>query len=89
MRKRFHSGLSELRLTKVIYTFDYSFSPAEVVEFFRNYYGPTRRGFDSLKDDDQIALRGELEALWSSHNRATDGTTKVNSEYLEVVARRA
>ena len=89
VRQRFGSGVSNLRLTKVIYTFEYPFSPREVVEFFRKYYGPTQRGFNSLEGDDQRALGGELEDLWSSHNQATDGTTKVDSEYLQVVGTRA
>ena len=39
----------------------------------------------SLDGTARAALRGELIALWSDHNRATDGTTRVQSEYLEVV----
>jgi hypothetical protein len=34
----------------------------------------------------QAALRQDLEQLWTEHNRATDGTTFLESEYLEVVA---
>jgi hypothetical protein len=34
-------------------------------------------------------LRRDLETLWAQHNRATDGTTRVEAEYLEVVAVRA
>ncbi len=88
VRKRFASGIADLRLTRVIYTFDYPFPPADVVELFRTYYGPTKRGFDSLVESRRHLLRQELETLWSSHNKATDGTTRVDSEYLEVVARR-
>lgn len=87
--RRFASGVSDLRLTTVTYTFEYPFPPADVVEFFRKYYGPTNRGFASLGAEDQAGLRAELEALWSSRNEATDGTTRVTSEYLEVVATRA
>jgi SAM-dependent methyltransferase len=89
VRNRFGSGVADLRLTKVIYTFQYPFAPAQVVELFRQYYGPAKRGFDSLSEDDQRRLRRELESFWSAENQATDGTTRVDSEYLEVVARRA
>ena len=34
----------------------------------------------------QAALRRDLEQLWSEHNRATDGTTRYDAEYLEVEA---
>jgi hypothetical protein len=33
-------------------------------------------------------LRKDLEQLWTSNNRATDGTTSVEAEYLEVIAMR-
>ncbi|MDQ3221505.1 MAG: SAM-dependent methyltransferase, partial [Acidobacteriota bacterium] len=36
--------------------------------------------------DGQAALRADLEQLWTDNNRATDGTTEVESEYLEVRA---
>ena len=31
-------------------------------------------------------LRRELERLWTERNEAGDGTTRVRSEYLEVIA---
>jgi len=34
-------------------------------------------------------LRGELEALWSAHNRRDDELTIIAAEYLEVIAVRA
>jgi hypothetical protein len=57
-----------------------------VVEHFRAYYGPTNRAFDALDDAGKAALRGDLEQLWAEHNTDTDGTTSMESEYLEVVA---
>jgi hypothetical protein len=39
-----------------------------------------------LDAEKQSALRLELEQLWTEHNTATDGTTSIDSEYLEVVA---
>ena len=33
-------------------------------------------------------LRSELENLWAQNNQATDGTTAVDAEYLEVIATR-
>lgn len=89
VRERFGMGVEDLRMTRVSYTFDYPFPPAEVVEFFRQYYGPANLGFASLGVSEQKALRSELEMLWSSHNLAGDESTVVPSEYLEVVARRA
>jgi SAM-dependent methyltransferase len=86
VRERFGAGVSELRLTRVIYRFDYPFPPAEVVEFFRQNYGPTTRAFATLGDSERNALRAELVELWASHNQARDtARTIVDAEYLEVV----
>jgi hypothetical protein len=71
------------------YSFTYPFPPADVVEFFRQYYGPTNRAFASLDETAARELRQELEALWSAHNRGGNELTVVQSEYLEVVAIRA
>ncbi len=90
VRERFGAGVSDLRLTRVMYRFDYPFAPAEVVEFFRRNYGPTTRAFAMLGDTDQAALRANLVDLWASHNQAGEsGRTIVDSEYLEVVGTRA
>jgi len=89
VRERFRAGVSDLRLTRVNYRFDYPFSPEDVVEFFREHYGPTTRAFASLGEAEQAALRAELVELWSSSNQAIEpGRTIVDGEYLEVVARR-
>jgi hypothetical protein len=63
-------------------------SPAEVVEHFRLYYGPTQKAFDALDPDGRAALRSDLARLWTEHNREGKGTTRVESEYLEVRATR-
>jgi hypothetical protein len=68
--------------------FKYPFPPAEVVEHFRMYYGPTQRAFEALDADGQALLRNDLERLWAEHNQATDNTTLVEGEYLEVIATR-
>jgi hypothetical protein len=72
---------------KIVFT--YPFGPAEVVEHFRKYFGPTQKQFEMLDEAGQAALRADLVALWESANQATDGTTAVESEYLEVLARKA
>jgi SAM-dependent methyltransferase len=90
VRDRFGEGLSDLRLTRVCYRFDYPFPPAGVVEFFREHYGPSTRAFATLGESEGAALRRELTDLWSSHNQANDGSrTIVDAEYLEVVGVRA
>ncbi|MGB4067182.1 MAG: class I SAM-dependent methyltransferase [Nitrospira sp.] len=85
VRERLGLGLSQLSLTRRQYLFSYPFPPSEVVEFFRQYYGPVNRAFASLDDEGQTRLRQELEMLWASHNRAGADCTTVFAEYLEVI----
>ena len=89
VRERFGDRVTELRTTKRSYPLVYPFAPAQVVEFFRAWYGPTLRAFAAVGEAGAGALRDDLERLWSEHNRAGDGTTAVASEYLEVTALRA
>jgi SAM-dependent methyltransferase len=88
--QRFGDSVSDLRLTRVLYRFDYPFGPADVVEFFRTNYGPMARAFANLAEQEAAALRAELVQLWDSHNLSREaGRTQVDAEYLEVVARKA
>jgi SAM-dependent methyltransferase len=89
VRQRLGAGVSELNLTRRSYTFNYPLPPSEVVDFFQLYYGPANLAFRSLDNDAQQALHQKLESLWSSHNRAQNGITVVEAEYLEVIATRA
>ena len=86
VRDRFRTGVADLKLTPRLYRFEYPFPPDAVVEFFRVNYGPMTRAFASLDASGQKALRSELVRLWAEHNTATDNTTKVEAEYLEVIA---
>jgi ubiquinone/menaquinone biosynthesis C-methylase UbiE len=87
VRERLNAGVAELKLTKRIYpSWTYPFGVPEVVEFFRQNYGPMQRAFAALDDNGQKALRHDLEEVFSAHNRATDGTTRLEAHYLEVMA---
>ena len=86
VRERLKDGITKLDVTNRLYPMRYPFPPAEVVEFFRVYYGPTNRAFAALDAAGQAALRHDLEQLWAGNNRARDGSTHVEAEYLEVVA---
>lgn len=89
VKERLADGISHLQMTRQKIMFNYPFGTAEVVEHFRLYFGPTQKAFESLDADGQSALRADLEELWTANNTATDGTTKVESEYLEVRATKA
>lgn len=85
VQERFAEGVSDLKLTPRMIDFTFPFEPAEVVEHFRKFYGPTLKAFEALGDRNTV-LRADLEELWSVNNKATDGTTLVSAEYLEVRA---
>lgn len=89
VRKRFSEGIADLKFATRIYHFDYPFSPKAVVDFYRTNYGPVSRAFASLDEIGQRKLHNDLADLWSSNNKALDGATKVDAEYLEVIARRS
>lgn len=89
VRERLGAGASSMKLTRRNYLFDYPFSPEDVVEFFRLYYGPTHRAFASLDEAAAGRLRRDLVELWSTANRGNGEITIVEAEYLEVVAERA
>jgi SAM-dependent methyltransferase len=84
--ERLGTGVTDLRCTPRTITFNFPFDPAATVDCFRTYYGPTVRAFAALEPAAQDAFRRDLEQLWSQHNRAQDGTTQVDSTYLEVIA---
>jgi 2-polyprenyl-3-methyl-5-hydroxy-6-metoxy-1,4-benzoquinol methylase len=90
VRARLRHGFASLRFTRRIALMRYPFPPAETVEFFRQYYGPTQRAFALLDGGAQAALRRDLVELQTANNLATTpDTTEVAAEYLEVVAVRS
>jgi SAM-dependent methyltransferase len=86
VRERLGAGTKSLAFARRPITFEYPLGPGEVVDYFRLWYGPTLRAFGTLDETGREGLRRELERLWTDHNLATDGTTRVVSEYLEVMA---
>lgn len=87
--ERLQHGFTNVRFARRIASMRYPLLPAETVEFFRQYYGPTLKAFASLDAAAQAALRRDLVELQTAHNIAkTPGTTEVAAEYLEIVATR-
>jgi len=87
--ERLQHGFTNVRFARRIAMMRYPLPPAETVEFFRQYYGPTLKAFAALDATAQAALRRDLVELQTTHNIAkTPGTTEVAAEYLEIVATR-
>jgi SAM-dependent methyltransferase len=86
VRERLGNGISKLDANERTITFNFPFPPAQVVEHFRNYFGPVQKAFGALDEKGQSALRHDLEQLWNGNNKATNGTTLGEAQYLEVIA---
>jgi SAM-dependent methyltransferase len=84
--ERLGGPIRVLSVVPRMFLFDFPFSPAGVVELFQAFYGPTVRAFEALGPEERAALRLELEQLWSEANQLEDGGTRVEAEFVEVVA---
>jgi SAM-dependent methyltransferase len=80
------AGVQQLDVVRRRITFDFPCTPAETVQLFRDWYGPTVRAFAVLDDDTRKSLMQDLTELWSEHNKGGLSATRVESEYLEVIA---
>ena len=89
VRERFGTAVSHIQFTRQKALFEYPFPPGRVVEFFREYFGPTKVAFSRLDLADQAQLAKALERLWHEHNQSPTGNTQVEAEYLEVRATRS
>ena len=68
------------------YTFNGDFSPAEFVELFKNYYGPTMNAFEAAEKNGKAAeLQRELVELFERENRSGSAdTTSIPATFLKV-----
>lgn len=89
VRERLGAAAKHIATERRTARFEYPFPPGEVVQFFREYFGPTKTGFARLDEAGQKAHAKALEQLWCEHNEARDGHTLVAAEYLEVIVDRA
>lgn len=63
-------------------------SLGHAVEVFATYFGPTLRTLGLLDEDTRQQFRNELEAVFTRHNRATDGTAIIENTYLQTIVTR-
>lgn len=89
VRERLGAGATELRFERHMIALTFPFGPEETVRAFRTWYGPTVRVFAALDENRQRALFDDLVRLWSEQNTAGPDATRIESEYLQVVALRA
>jgi hypothetical protein len=89
VRQRLASGTKQISCVRQYANLLFPFSPKEVVELFRQHFGPTQTAFARLDEAGRAALAAQLEQLYHEHNLSKKGDTEVQGEYLEVRAIRA
>jgi SAM-dependent methyltransferase len=79
-----------ISFVKDTYSFNAPFSASELVERFKNYYGPTMNAFDAAeKDGRAMDLQRELEELFNRENRSDDpGRTSIPATFMRVTVMR-
>ena len=72
------------------FTFNAPYSPTELVNTFKTYYGPTMNAFEAAeKNGKALELQNELEVLFNSQNKSnTANTTSIPATFLRVTVKR-
>ena len=88
--KRFTgAGIAEenISFAKETFTFRANFSPAEFLQRFRHYYGPTMNAFEAAEREGKAAaLQSELEQLFDAHNQGSSAdVTSIPATFLRVM----
>ncbi len=88
--ERLAGGFADIETRLIPVDFDLPMSPAQTVDYFRTYFGPTKMSFSRLDEAGQAALHADLTALYVAANVAEDPEkhTLVHNQYLQVTARK-
>ncbi|MES2645781.1 MAG: methyltransferase domain-containing protein [Bacteroidota bacterium] len=82
------AGVAEENISfiKDTFTFNAPYSPAELVDSFKKYYGPTMNAFEAAEKNGKAAeLQQELVALFTSQNQSgKDDFTSITANFLRV-----
>jgi len=80
----------DISFVKDTFTFKTSGPPSELVNTFKNYYGPTMNAFEAAEKNGKAPdLQRELEALFNSQNKSTTAnTTSIPATFLRVTVKR-
>ena len=72
------------------FTFNAPYAPSQLLNNFKNYYGPTMNAFEAAeKNGKAVELLHELEALFNSQNNGCDNnTTSITATFLRVTVTR-
>lgn len=88
LRELFGDGMAGLEVQRREFSWRFPSADA-MVEYFGEWYGPTKMAFGRLDEAGQRAFAGDLRDLFTRHNVAGDAALVAPAAYLEVVATRA
>ncbi|MCP4318875.1 MAG: class I SAM-dependent methyltransferase [Hyphomicrobiales bacterium] len=84
IRDHFEPHASSISFVRKTFNFRYH-SPEHFLNFFRTYYGLTRKAFEKVGPDGEKALADDILDLCREFDVATDGSLRAASDYAEVV----
>ncbi|HNP47999.1 MAG TPA: methyltransferase domain-containing protein [Bacteroidia bacterium] len=86
------AGISKENIScaKDTFTFKADYSPAQFVQTFKNYYGPTMNAFEAAaKNGKAEALQNELEELFKNQNQIADqNRTSITATFMLVTVKK-
>jgi ubiquinone/menaquinone biosynthesis C-methylase UbiE len=67
------------------FTFNSEGTPADIVDAFRRFYGPTMNAFEAAESNGKVEeLHGQLVDLATTQNKNSDGKTSIPASFLRV-----
>jgi len=79
----------DISFVKDTFNFEIAGTPAEFVDRFRKYYGPTMNAFEAAeKNGKGEDLRRELVDLFSRENKSSNGGTFIPANFLRVTVKK-
>lgn len=81
------AGVPAERISMVRDTFHFKSpkSPAQIIDLFRRYYGPTMNAFEAAEKNGKTEeLHSQLVELANSENRSKDGGTAIGASFMRV-----
>jgi SAM-dependent methyltransferase len=93
VRERFGAAgvaAEDIACERATWVFRHSGPPAEFLDMFRRFYGPTMNAFDAAaKDGREEQLHAELADLFEAQNQGGAGHTEIPATYLKVTVTKA
>jgi len=79
-----------ISFSRETFTFNAPYPPSNLVDNFKNYYGPTMNAFEAAEKNGKAAdLQHELEVLFNNQNKSTEkNTTSIPATFLKVTVMR-